>query len=153
MITTYKEVIAAIIEKKISVLPVMDKWHKLSGDVNALEYGHTYVRGDDQGFNVYRFSGRDWSGYSQAKLYHLSEYSIDLIGLASSFGGYSGFGGLDLDDHVDDVSSAIMTMLGIVTLYIIDYDDSSCDTNASRLLGFNPDTRPHVPSVCCEVIE
>ena len=153
MTTTYGELLKAIIAKKVEILSVMDKWHKLSGDLDALEYGHSYLRGDRFGFEVKRFSGRDWEGYRGEKLYYVSEHGFDLIDLASSFGDYASYGDLSLDEEIEDYSEGLCRMLEVASAYGLGLNDSSTDTNASRLLGFNPETRSYCPKVCCEVIE
>ena len=118
------------------------KWFKLTGDVNALEYGATYIRAiDRETFETKVFSGRDWYGYeNDGKKYYCADYSGTLAEAIECLPETASYVGLDLNDY---------TMTQAIDAYVAygkGFDENSQDTSAKRLLGFNPDDRAYIPS-------
>ena len=116
------------------------KWFKLTGDVNALEYGATYIRaiGKDS-FEAIVFTGRDWDGYSDDRTYYATEYLATIDECIDAFGETKSYLGLDDDCPIASKIEAFIA-------YGKGHTGDVKDTSAKRLLGFNPDDRAYIPS-------
>jgi hypothetical protein len=156
---TLQEIILLLRADRIRVNPAYDsKWFKLSGDIDAMEYGACYIRCDKFAWEVMDFTGRDWDGYHEGgdyrgRVYMVTDHDCDNRALDESFDQFASFADLSLDDELETVTMGLNSLLYGYASYGLGHNDTRQDTSFKRLLGQCSIDSAWVPSDYWVVIE
>jgi hypothetical protein len=156
---TLNEIILMLRADRIRVNPSHEsKWFKLSGDIDAKEYGAYYIRCDSFAWEVMNFTGRDWDGYNEGcdyrdRVYMVTEHSLDNRDIDESFDQFANFVDASLDDEIETVTCGVTDLICGYVSYGLGHNDTRQDTSFKRLLNDCSVDSAWVPSDYWIVIE